>query len=220
MNKSARILVINPNSNEQVTKGFAGGLTGFQLENGPEIHCATLAAGPFGIQTQADAESVVMPLRDLVASDSRADAFVIACFSDPGLHVCREATPRPVFGIAECGVLTALAHADRFGIIAIAQRSIPRHSRYLRQMGLTERFAGEVALNMTVAEAAGDGPVLERLIETGQILRDRDGASAIVMGCAGFARHRSALEDALQIPVIDPVQAAVGMAVGALLSKA
>ena len=36
------------------------------------------------------------------------------------------------------------------------------------------------------------------------------------MGCAGMARHRRPLEDALGIPVIDPTQAAVTMALGAV----
>jgi Asp/Glu/hydantoin racemase len=36
------------------------------------------------------------------------------------------------------------------------------------------------------------------------------------MGCAGMARHRNALEDALGVPVIDPAQAAVTMALGAV----
>ena len=80
------------------------------------------------------------------------DAFVIACYSDPGLHVCREGTSRPVFGIAECGVLTALARAERFGVIAIKQRSIARHMRYLRQMGLMDRLAGERPIELSVAE--------------------------------------------------------------------
>ena len=60
----------------------------------------------------------------------------------------------PVFGIAECGVLTAMARAETFGVIAIAQRSIRRHIRYLRQMGLMDRLAGERPLNMSVAETA------------------------------------------------------------------
>ena len=62
--------------------------------------------------------------------------------------------PRPVFGIAECGVLTALSRADRFGVIAIKAGSIRRHLRYLRQMGLMERLAGERPLEMSVAETA------------------------------------------------------------------
>src|SRR5260370_38562347 len=111
----ARIRVVNPNSNEAVTAGLDQALEPLRFASGPEIVCSTLAEGPYGIETQADADSVTLPLRRLVESDNGSDAFVIACFSDPGLHVCREGTTRPVFGIAECGVLTAPARADPVG---------------------------------------------------------------------------------------------------------
>ncbi|MBV8184984.1 MAG: Asp/Glu racemase, partial [Hyphomicrobiales bacterium] len=103
--------MINPNSNEAVTRGLEEALACFSFENGPRIACSTLAQGPFGIETQADADEVVTPLRRLVEKDNASSAFVIACYSDPGLHSCREASSRPVFGIAECAVLTALARA-------------------------------------------------------------------------------------------------------------
>jgi Asp/Glu/hydantoin racemase len=208
------ILVINPNSNQFVTQGLEDALKPLGFESGPEIICRTLAEGPYGIESQADAESVTMPLRRLVESDNSSAAFVIACYSDPGLHACREATDRPVFGIAECGVLTALARAETFGVIAIGQRSIRRHMRYLRQIGLMDRLSGERPLNMSVAETASGEGTLARMIEVGRTLKDEDGAGAIVMGCAGMARHRRALEQALGIPVIDPTQAAVTMALG------
>ncbi len=211
-----RIVVINPNSNEAVTAAIDQALEPLRFANGPEIVCSTLAEGPAGIETQADVESVTLPLRRMVEADNASDAFVIACYSDPGLHVCREGTARPVFGIAECGVLTALARAERFGVIAIRQRSIPRHLRYLRQMGLMERLAGERPLEKSVAESASGENTLERMIEVGRALKEQDGANAIVMGCAGMARHRGALEEALGVPVIDPTQAAVTMAIGAL----
>jgi len=209
-----RIRVVNPNSNEAVTRGIDEAVQPLRFDGGPEIVCATLAEGPLGIETQEHVESVALPLRRLVEADNASDAFIIACYSDPGLHVCREGTTRPVFGIAECGVLTALARAERFGVISIMQRSIARHMRYLRQMGLMDRLAGERPLNMSVAEiASGDG-TLSRMIEVGRALKDQDGSNAIVMGCAGMARHRKPLEDALGIPVIDPTQAAVTMALG------
>lgn len=211
----ARILVINPNSNEEVTKGLDETLTPFRFADGPELICTTLAEGPVGIETQEDVERVTLPLRKLVSS-SDADAFVIACYSDPGLHVCREATSQPVFGINECGVLAALGRGERFGVIAIKQVSIRRHLRYLRQMGLTTRLANERPLDMTVAETASGANTLAKMIAIGTKLRDVDGADVIVMGCAGMARHRRALEAELAIPVIDPTQAAVAMAVGAV----
>jgi allantoin racemase len=211
-----RILVINPNSNVIVTKGLEVALQPLGFADGPEIICTTLDEGPYGVESQADADSVVMPLRRLVESDNGSAAFVIACYSDPGLHVCREGTDRPVFGIAECGVLTAMTRAETFGVIAIAQRSIRRHIRYLRQMGLMDRLAGERPLDMSVAETASGEGTLAKMIEVGRALKEQDGAGAVIMGCAGMARLRRPLEDALGIPVIDPTQAAVTMALGAV----
>jgi len=214
--RTPRILVINPNSNEAVTEGIRAALAPASFADGPLIACHTLAEGPFGIETQEDVESVVLPLQRLVCARGDVDAFVIACYSDPGLHLCREATARPVFGINECGVLTALARGERFGVIAIAEASIRRHLRYLRQMGLSERLAGERALNISVAESATGERTVEGMTAVGHRLRDDDGANVIIMGCAGMARHRAPLEAALGIPVVDPTQAAVAMAIGAV----
>src|ERR1700687_308434 len=116
-----RIHVVNPNSNEAVTRSLAGARAPLRFVDGPEIVCSTLREGPPGIETQADVESVTIPLRRLVEADNSSDAFVIACYSDTVLHACREAATRLVFGIAECGVLRALARADRFGVIGIRQ---------------------------------------------------------------------------------------------------
>jgi allantoin racemase len=216
MSRRTRILVINPNSNETVTRGLETALSPLTFKDGPDIACLTLKEGPFGIETQADVDSIALPLRRLVDADETSAAFVIACYSDPGLHVCREATKRPVFGIAECGVLTALSRGNRFGVIAIKQRSIARHVRYLRQMGLMDRLAGERPLEISVAETASGEGTLAKMIDVGRALKDQDGAEVIVMGCAGMARHRRSLEEALGVPVIDPTQAAVAMALGTI----
>jgi Asp/Glu/hydantoin racemase len=156
-----------------------------------------------------------MPLRDLVAAEESAHAFVLACYSDPALQACREATRRPVFGIGEAGVLAALARGERFGVIAIAQGSLNRHARHLRAMGVTDRFAGERALGVSVAESAAE-ETLARMVEVGRALVAHDRADVVVMGCAGMARHRKPLEAALGVPVVDPTLAAVTLAIGAV----
>ncbi len=53
---------------------------------------------------------------------------------------------------------------------------------------------------MSVAETASGEGTLAKMIEVGRALKDEDGAGAIVMGCAGMARHRQPLEQALGIP--------------------
>ncbi|MGH6917807.1 MAG: aspartate/glutamate racemase family protein, partial [Geminicoccaceae bacterium] len=112
---SAPIMVINPNSSEAVTGAIDRAIDPLRMAGGPAIECVTLAEGPPGIETQAHVEQVVQPIVRLVRAREDAAAFVIACFSDPGLHLAREATPRPVLGIAECGMLVALTLGERFG---------------------------------------------------------------------------------------------------------
>ncbi len=214
---SGPIVVINPNSNQAVTDGLDAALAPFRLQGGPGIECLTLAEGPFGIESQMDSDSVVLPLASLVRSRRDAGAFVIACYSDPGIDACRSVARQPVFGIQESGVLAAMARADRFGVIAIAEASVARHRRYMARMQVLDRLAEELPLNMSVDETARGADTLARLTQVGGELKAR-GAGALILGCAGMARHRAALEDALGVPVIDPTQAAVAMALGALLA--
>jgi allantoin racemase len=215
---SATIHVVNPNSLAAVTRGIDEALQPLRLPQGPRIECHTLADGPPGIQTQQDVEAAIPPLRRKVASlEGSAGAFVIACFSDPGLHVLREVTNKPVIGISEAGILTALTMGQRVGVIAILAASIPRHLRYYGAMGVMDRIAGELPVGLGVAELADRGRAFVRMTDVGRTLRDTYGADVLVMGCAGMASLRQRLQDAVALPVVEPCQAGVAMAMGRLL---
>jgi len=212
---SETILVINPNCSDAVTRGIDEACAPLRIPGGPAIECVTLKEGPPGIQTQQDVDGVVSPLIDLVRKkEADYSAFVIACYSDPGLHSVREATKKPVLGISECGILTALTLGQKFGVIAILRQSIPRHLRYVGALGVTDRLAAEVPVGLSVAELADENKTFSRMVEAGRSLRDDHGADVVVMGCAGMARYRKPLQDEIGIPVVEPTQAAVTMAIG------
>ena len=141
---------------------------------------------------------------------------MISCFSDPGVHAARELGQGPVFGIAECAVLSAMTLGDRIGVISILDRSIPRLARQFRALGVAERIAGDVAINLGVVALADENATFERMTAVGSRLRDDCGAGVLVMGCAGMSRYRVRLEQAVGLPVVDPTQAAVGFAVAAV----
>jgi Asp/Glu/hydantoin racemase len=210
-----RILVINPNSTEAVTRSIDEAMGPLRMPGGPAIDCVTLGEGPPAIESQSDADSVILPLcRAVRDSDADTAAFVIACFSDPGLYSAREATAKPVLGIAECGILTALTLGHRFGVVSILARSVPRHLRYIAAMGVRQRLAADLPIGLGVLELADARKTLTRMIEVGRRLRDQHGADVLVMGCSGMALYRADLEEAVQIPVVEPTQAAVAMAIG------
>jgi allantoin racemase len=208
------LFVINPNSSATVTAGIDAAIAPLRGMGSP-IECLTLAEGPPGIESQAQADEVVPHLLALAARlENEASGFVIACFGDPGLHALRDRTAKPVLGIQECAVATALTLGQRFGVISILPASIPRHMRAFGAMGVMDRLAGDRALGLGVADLADEATTQARMVEIGTALRDMDGADVLILGCAGMARQRAPLEAALGLPVVEPSQAATATALG------
>lgn len=206
------VLVINPNSNPEVTAGIRTAVAD-QAGPGRAVETVGLEGTPYGIESQRDVDAVVPPLAERIGAEhDRFDAFVIACFSDPGLHGAREVTDKPVIGIAQAGLLTAMALASRVGVISIQPGSLPRHWRAYRALGVAGAVVGDEAVGASVAELADDAAMGARMEAVGRSLVDGSGAEALVLGCAGMARYRGPLEAALGVPVVDPTQAAVGLA--------
>lgn len=87
----------------------------------------------------------------------------------------------------------------------------------MRAMGLEARLAGEVALNVSMDSLLDPGAARSALITAGKELAAM-GAETIILGCTGMAHHRVALREAVGLPVIEPSQAAVALAVGLIVS--
>ena len=88
----ARILVVNPNSSVACSGGISAALAPFRLPGAPEFDVMTLREGPPAIYDWRDWHGVVDPLCRLVEREP-ADAYVIACASDPGIEAVRAVTP-------------------------------------------------------------------------------------------------------------------------------
>ena len=219
---SQTLFVINPNSTQAVTDHISLAVEPFRTAGGPKIVCETLKSGPPGIESQAHVDGISEKLIEYFAAHPQhagADAVVLACFSDPGFHAMRETLACPVYGSAECAYLTAAATADRFGVISILSRAVPRHKRQVRLMGLEHKLAEDLAIEIGVVDLAQEDITFARMREVGGTLKSKHGAKVVIMGCAGMARYRARLEDALDIPVIDPTQAAVSIALGQVLVR-
>jgi Asp/Glu/hydantoin racemase len=210
-----RILVINPNSSESCTAGIAASLSPFANPDGPVFEVVSLPGGPPAIVTWRDWFSVAEPLCRMVEQQP-ADAYVIACVSDPGVEAIRTATSRPVFGPFRCAVTAALNRAERFGVIAFVEASKARQRRVLQSLGVEGRLAASIALNLPMERLTDPSAARARLCETARALV-AEGAEAVVLGCAGMAGHRAAVEDAAGVPVIEPCQSAAVQALLALV---
>jgi Asp/Glu/hydantoin racemase len=209
----APIIVINPNSSTVVTAAIDRSVNTGDESQRARFRCITLADGPSGVVTQSDADrAAVLTAQWIADHEAEGSAFVIACFSDPGIAAARERTRKPVIGLGEAGMLAAMAMGRRVGVIAVARPSIPRHMRYWDLLGLAHRVAAERALDVSIEQSGDPAVALSRMREVGQALRDEDHADVLLLGCAGMADLRGPLQVALGMPVVDPCAAAAALA--------
>lgn len=208
-----RILIINPNRSVACGAGIAAAVAPFRHPDGPALDVVSLRDGPEAVYSWRDWHAAVEPICRRIEQDP-ADAYLIACASDPGIEAARAVTARPVLGVFRCAVATAVTRAERFGVIALVDASKARHLAALRAMGLEGRLVAEVALNVSMDTLLDADAARAALIAAA---RDcvRAAAGAVILGCTGMAHHRAAIQAAVGVPVIEPCQAGAVLAVAA-----
>jgi Asp/Glu/hydantoin racemase len=197
--------VINPNSSERISN---------QIREAVELADAdatvvTSAGGPPAIESDADVTAAVDPMI-ATALASPAAAYVVACFSDPGLDELRSSTAVPAFGVAESAIRAALEVGSSVGVISSVADSLPRHERYWNKLGVAGRIAADVAVGLGVLEL-DTAEAYEKALDAGRALVTV-GADVVVLGCTGMTHMQDRLAAALGVPVIDPCRAAVEIA--------
>ena len=104
-----KIKIINPNTTQSMTDSiYDAALRSADPET--EILAVSPKTGPDSIECYVD-EYLSVPgvLQEIIKGDreEKADAFIIACFGDPGLSAAREITDKPVLGICESAITAA-----------------------------------------------------------------------------------------------------------------
>jgi len=100
-------------------------------------------------------------------------------------------------------------------VIAFVDASKARQRKVLQAMGAEPRLAASIALNLPMQALTDPTAARGALCDTARALVAA-GSEAVILGCAGMAGHRAAVEDACGVPVIEPCQAAAAQALLAL----
>lgn len=209
-----RITVINPNTTESMTALIAQCARDVAAP-GTTVTGRTPSMGPASIESHTDEALSVPGLLEIIRADTEADAFVLACFGDPGLDAAREVASVPVIGIAEAAMKTATLLGRTFSVVTTVGRTIGRAWDLTRIYGLERQCAGVYACEIPVLALEDDEDVTyATILQSSKEALAADQSDAIVLGCAGMAWLPPRLTAELGVPVIDGVAAAVVMAEG------
>lgn len=170
---------------------------------------------PVSIEGGTD-EAMAVPsmLSEILKGEAQGvDAYVIACFDDPGLHAAREIARGPVIGICQAAVQVAMTISRRFTVITTLPRSIPIIEDLVSAYGADRHCRNVRAIDLPVLGVDSDPAEAERLLIIQiQKAKMEDRAEAIVLGCAGMSALCERLSIATGLTVIDGVTAAVKLA--------
>jgi len=119
-----RIRLINPNTTQRMTDAM-GRCAREVAAAGTEIVAVSPPMGPPSIEGYYDEALATPGLLAEVARGERdgCDAYVIACFGDPGLYAARELARGPVIGIAEAAMHAASVLAPGFSVVTTLART-------------------------------------------------------------------------------------------------
>jgi allantoin racemase len=180
-----------------------------------EVAAFTAGRGPQSIESAVDEAFAAAEVARIVSEHPDHDGYLIACFSDPGLHAARELTTSPVVGIAEAAYHAATMVARRFAVITTLSRGRPDIEDGLAHAGIADRCVGVLALGIPVAEQGAAFPgTTDAIVSLGAHAVSELGAEAIVLACGGMSDVETAVTDALGVPATN------GVLVGALMVHA
>ncbi|MEO8411333.1 MAG: aspartate/glutamate racemase family protein, partial [Propionivibrio sp.] len=118
------IHVINPNTTVSMTEKIGEAARAIAAP-GTRIVACNPESGPVSIESHFDDAIAAVGVVDEIrrGEAAGADAYILACFGDPGLLAARELTKAPVIGIAEAAFHLAVMISTRFSIVTTLGRT-------------------------------------------------------------------------------------------------
>lgn len=206
-----RILIINPNTSEEMTKTIDSTAKKY-ASLGTEITTVSPPDGPTFIANAYDAAIQTPKVIDILEKNRDSyDYFVLACGNDPGIDACRLVV-KNIIGIGEASVMTACAVAKRFSFLNSTIESAAAVPDRLRSLGVDpSRLASARPVGTSDEIVKKRHEMFDVYCEVGQRCIE-DGAEALIFGCAGMSDIKERLEQRLKVPVIAGVISAVKIA--------
>lgn len=199
-----KILVINPNSSEEMTGAVRETARAF-AENRFEVDVTGLEGAPPFIGSSRDQTEAGPFLLSMIRKQEAAyDGFIVACHLDPCLDSAKEVTKKPVMGIGEVSMRMAPLLGDSFSVVGSSPATIRIKRRLAEKYGL-DRFLSSVR----APKEDWEGSLEEKLIRAAKQAVEEDGAQVIVLGCAGFSGLDKEIEASVGVPVLDGVVCAL-----------
>ncbi|OGS69942.1 MAG: hypothetical protein A2Y96_02390 [Firmicutes bacterium RBG_13_65_8] len=166
---------------------------------------------PDGVHNEATerAAAAKMPAAARQLAARGVDGIIVSCCSDPGVGEARDAVNVPLVGAGEAAALVSLVHRRPVGVLGLSGDAPSPMRRILGGMLVASAVPEGVSTTLDLHKP-GARDACERAAR--QLVKQ--GAGVICLACTGTATVGlpGYLAERLDVPVVDPVMAAGGLA--------
>lgn len=172
-----------------------------------EISIVSLEKGPASIESAYEEEVAAPHILQRVkeAEKKGFDAVIIDCFGDPALDAAKELVDIPVVGPCQSSMAIASTLGDKFSVVTVLDRLVPLVWRNAKGYGFEGKMASVRSVEVPVLdlEKKRDEVRTALLRESRKALKE-DGVDTLILGCTGMIGMARELQEALNVPVVDP----------------
>jgi allantoin racemase len=204
------LLLINPNTNEATTAAMVD-IARKSAPSEVTVEGATVLRGAPLIYDEdklAVSAAAVLELASEIDL-TKYSGIIISAFGDPALDALRSIAPVPVTGIAEAGIVEAAGSGRRFSIVTTTPHLVAAIHNCVEKHGYGYLFAGVELTEGDVVQLMEEPLRLQDSLARGCERAINAGAEAIIIGGGPLAVHAVPLRSRFQVPIIEPVPAAV-----------
>ncbi|MGW8375595.1 aspartate/glutamate racemase family protein [Streptomyces sp. ODS28] len=208
-----RILVVNVNTTEAITKGI-GEQAAAVASPGTEIVPLTPKFGAESVEGNYESYLAAIAVMETVRSYPEPfDAVIQAGYGEHGREGLQELLDVPVVDITEAAATTAQFLGHKYSVVTSLDRTVPLIEDRLKLAGLTDRCASVRASGLAVLDLERDPrAAVEAIAEQAVRAVEDDRAEVVCLGCGGMAGLDERVVERTGVPVVDGVSAAVTIA--------
>jgi allantoin racemase len=150
-----RLLIVNPNTNVQVT-GWLREEAARVAADDFDVIGVNAASGLAAIQTPDDSRKAGQAVADAIMATRGAAAAIVGAFGDPGLAHARARSSIPVIGLGEAGMKEAGKGGRRFSIVTLGAAMRDSIAGRAKSLGLERELVDILILSCSIPDLVQD----------------------------------------------------------------
>jgi allantoin racemase len=207
-----KLLIINPVGhntwNEQDRKIYQS------FDPTSEMSVVSLPKGPPSVETPKAHREVIPLIIDIAKRMYHDfDAIAVNCFLDPAVDTLKKTITKPVIAPCESSLALASITGTKIGVVTVHGQALSMIRHKVRRLDRHRKVKAIAGIPLGVLDLDKNPDQTKgRIVEESRRLQEKYRVDTICLGCTGLGGLARSVQEEVEISIVDPIGAVVGLA--------